>query len=172
MQIQIQRRKQVNTTYKIQADSIVLVRTVLLTSRLQFIDTKRERHNSYFANPTYNVRHISWCLRSQFISAGRGPKNLTTSSTVENTSMAETQLLCLHGSMSTPNWLFFKILKFSGPSLLGMTSSTLQPHFLSGGLLWQWWLSYPLRTSVKLYPMTVHLNSRDSNSSKLNQTEW
>ena len=31
----------------------------------------------------------------------------------------------------------FKILKFSGPSLLGMTSSILQLQFLSGGLLWQ-----------------------------------
>ena len=28
-----------------------------------------------------------------------------------------------------------KILKFSGLSLLGMTSSILPPHFLSGGLL-------------------------------------
>ena len=28
--------------------------------------------------------------------------------------------------------LFFKIFKFSGPSLLGITSFTLQPHFLSG----------------------------------------
>ena len=26
------------------------------------------------------------------------------------------------------------------------------------GLLWPLWLSYPLRTSVKLYPMSVHLN--------------
>ena len=61
--------------------------------------------------------------------------------------------------LSDLNWIFFKILKFSGPSLLGMTSSTLRPYFLSGELLWQWWLSYPLRTSVKLHPMTMHLNS-------------
>ena len=26
------------------------------------------------------------------------------------------------------------------------------------GLLWQLWLSYPLHASVKLYPMSVHLN--------------
>ena len=62
--------------------------------------------------------------------------------------------LCLNGRNSTLspwsnlNWLFFKILKFSGPSLPGMTSSILQPYFLSGCLLWQWWLSYHLRTSV------------------------
>ena len=45
---------------------------------------------------------------------------------------AENSTACFHGPMSTPNWLFFKILKFSWPSLLGMTSSTLQPHILSG----------------------------------------
>ena len=39
---------------------------------------------------------------------------------------------CLNGRI--PNYCLFKILKFSGPSILGMTSSTLQLHFLSGGL--------------------------------------
>ena len=38
---------------------------------------------------------------------------------------------------SNLNYLFFKILKFSGQSLPSMTSSILQPHFLSGGLLQQ-----------------------------------
>ena len=36
------------------------------------------------------------------------------------------------------------------------------PHsspFSVRGLLWQWWLSYPLRTSIKLYAMTMHRNS-------------
>ena len=42
---------------------------------------------------------------------------------------------CLNGRIL--NWRLFKIFKFSGPSLMSMTSSTLQPHFLSGGLLWQ-----------------------------------
>ena len=47
---------------------------------------------------------------------------------------------------SNLNWPFFKVLKFSGSSLLGMTSSTYQSHFLSRCLLWK--LLYPLRTSV------------------------
>ena len=62
---------------------------------------------------------------------------------------------CLNGRRFTAlspwsnlNWLFFKILKFSGTSLPGMTSSTLQSHFLSGGLLRKCWLSYPLSASV------------------------
>ena len=40
--------------------------------------------------------------------------------------MAENSIVCLHGPMSTFNWPLFKILKFSGPSLPAMTSSTLQ----------------------------------------------
>ena len=36
-----------------------------------------------------------------------------------------------------PEWRLFKILKFKEPSLLSMTSSTLYPHLLPGGLLWQ-----------------------------------
>ena len=46
-------------------------------------------------------------------------------------SMAESPSSRLHGPMSTFNWTFIKILKFSGPSPPGMTSSTHQPHFLS-----------------------------------------
>ena len=34
-------------------------------------------------------------------------------------------VICLHGPISTFNWLFFKILKFSGPSTPGMMSSLL-----------------------------------------------
>ena len=45
---------------------------------------------------------------------------------------ADIPTVCLHRPKSTPNWLFFKIFKFSGSSYLGMMSFTLQPHFLSG----------------------------------------
>ena len=47
----------------------------------------------------------------------------------------------------------FKILKFSGPSLPGMTSSTLQPHFLSGGLLWQMVIVISLARERKTAPI-------------------
>ena len=36
---------------------------------------------------------------------------------------------------SNLNWLFFKILKFSGPSLPGLTSFTLQPHLPVWGFI-------------------------------------
>ena len=51
-------------------------------------------------------------------------------------SMAESPTTRLYGPISTLKWLF-KILKFSGPSLPGMTPSTLQPHFLllGGGIM-------------------------------------
>ena len=111
---------------------------------LRFFDTKRERDTQFlkvFRNhtiltPTPNVWHISWCLRSQFISAGRDPKNSTLwlNGRIPNYSTPwhnGRELNCLP-PISTLNWLFFKILQFSGPSLPGMTSSTLQPHFLSG----------------------------------------
>ena len=39
------------------------------------------------------------------------------------------------------------------------------------GLLWQWWLSYPLRTSVNCTNW-LHTWTLNPNSSKPNQTEW
>ena len=92
------------------------------------------------------------------ISVGRDPKIPTEFFNGRNSPPylnGKNSTVCLHRPISTHKLLFFKILTFSGPSLPGMMSSTLQPHFLSGGLLWQWWLSYPLRTSVKLHPMTM-----------------
>ena len=87
-----------------------------------------------------NVRHISWCFRSQFIFAGRNLKKLTAAATAENLTV------CLIGLMSTFNGrtstsqhhgrnstdVIFKIFQILSPSLLGMMSSTLQPHFLFG----------------------------------------
>ena len=147
-----------------QADSVVKVRTVInfLTSVLRH-EERETQFLKFFVNHTMltipNVRRILWCLRSLSVEIWKTP---TTSSTAEiqlYASMAETQLSATMVQSQLLNWLFFKIFKFSGPSLPGMTSSTLQLHFLSGGLLWQWRLSYPLRASVKLHPMTMHLNS-------------
>ena len=84
----------------------------------------------------------TWYLVMSKISVDRDPKNP----------------YIFNGQNPTLNWLFFKILKFSGPSLSGMRPSTFQSHFMSGRLLWQWWLLYPMRASVKLYPITMHLN--------------
>ena len=45
--------------------------------------------------------------------------------------MVQSQILNFSTRWSDPNWIFFKIFQILSPSLLGMTSSTLQPHFLS-----------------------------------------
>ena len=85
-----------------------------------------------------NARHISWCLRSQFISAGRDPKTSTLRLNGRIPQLSTTwQRIQFSASMvqSLPNWLFFQILKFSGPSLPGMTSSTLESYFLSGFII-------------------------------------
>ena len=93
------------------------------------------------------------------ISVPRDPKKTTTSFNGQNPT------LCLNGPISTDT---FQNPQFSGPSLSGMTSSTLQPHFLSEGLLWQCWLSCPCK--IALNDDAPEL--RDSNSSKRYQTEW
>ena len=123
---------------------------------LRFFDTRKKGQNSYNANPTQHAAHLAMLKISILLLWSRPEKSNRHRNGRKLNSVPQWQKLnCL------PPWsnLFFKILKFSGPSLLGMTSSTLQPHFLSGGLLWQWWLSYPLHASVKLHPMTMQLNS-------------
>ena len=97
--------------------------------------------------PHFNARCILWSLRSLLIEIRKTQLYLQRP---KSNSQPQWQKLD-----SLPPWSylnfstdFFKILKLSGPSLLDMMTSTLQPHFLSRGLLWQRWLSYPLCTSV------------------------
>ena len=114
-----------------QADSVFQVQMVLLTSDFSFL-TRGERHNSYYANHPQCAVHLVMFK----ISLGRDLKNPTTSLT------AQIQL----STDSFPK------------------SSNSQDHLLQA---WRhphsspisWWLSYPLRMSVKPYPMTKHLNS-------------
>ena len=146
---------------------------------LRFFDMMRETQflkvfrNHTMLTPPLKFGTSRGVLRSQFISAGRDRKNITLRIPNYRLSalMAETQLSASMVQCQLPNCLFFKIIKFSGTSLPGMTSSSLQPHFLSQGSLWQWWLSYPFRASVNctnwLYTWTLN-----PVSSKPNQTEW
>ena len=93
-------------------------------------DTRRETQflkvfsNHTMLTPPQRAAHLLMFK----ISMGRDPKNPTTSFNGQNPILAST----IQSQLT-----LFKILKFSGPYLRGMTSSTLQPHFLSGGLLWQ-----------------------------------
>ena len=136
----------------------------LLTSEFCSSTRKERQFLRVFRNHTMlttslDVRHISCCFRSQLIFAGRDPKNLTATATVENSTlwlrtpfsapMAEAQYGPIsnpqlhgqtstsqhpgrtptsqhHGRTSTEN---FSIINLS---LLSMTISTLQSHFLSG----------------------------------------
>ena len=97
------------------ANSVVQVRTFykLLTSAQS--DTRRETQFllcwPYYVDPT-NARRILWCLRSLSVE------------------IRKTQLHLQRPKSNSQ--LSFKILRFSGPSLQGMTSSALQPHYLSG----------------------------------------
>ena len=116
----------------------------LLITWLRFFDTRREtRFLKVFRNHTTlttpQVSHISLCFRSQFIFAGRHPENLTTAATVENliqwqrtqfsAQIAETQLsACIVQSRILNCWVF-QNPQILSPSLLGLTSSSLQPHF-------------------------------------------
>ena len=93
----------------------------------------------YYADNTMlthlNARRILWCLRSLSVEIRKKRLHL---STVK---------IQLH---------LFKMLRFSGPSLPSLTSSS--PISCLVVYNDKWWLSYPLRTSVKLHPMTMHLN--------------
>ena len=81
--------------YNIQADSVVSDTNGLFTSWLRSMATRGERHNSYYADPTPNVRHISWCLRSLSVEICK---------TWPHPSTAEDPTLCLHGSITTDSF--------------------------------------------------------------------
>ena len=158
-----------------QADSVVSGTNGLLIS--DFGSWRHKERDTILTMLTIlsdpNAQRILWCLRSQLISTGRDPKNLTATATVENSTLwlnGRNSTLCLYGPISTDSFS-----KFSN-SKDHLFRAWRHPHssLISclGGLLWQWWLSYPSCTSVKLHPMTMHLNLRDSNSSKPIQTEW
>ena len=110
--------------YKTQVDSVVSDTNNFLISWLRSMATRRERHNSYYANPTHNVQHISWCLRSLSVEIYK---------TWPHASNVEDPTLCLNGPISTDS--LFKILKFSWPSLPGMTSFHTPAPFTVWGFI-------------------------------------
>ena len=108
-----------------------------------------------------NAQLILWCFRSLLLEIRKTQLHLST---------VETQL---HLQWSKSN---SQLTLFQNPQILRTISSRhdvihTQASFPVWGLLLQWWLSYPLRVSVKLYQWlcTWTLNP---NSSKPNQTEW
>ena len=67
---------------EIPADSVVQIRTVLLTSDFGS-STRGERHNSYYTNHPQRAAHLVMFQ----ISVGRDPKILTAAPTVENSTL-------------------------------------------------------------------------------------
>ena len=123
--------------------------------------TRGERLNSYYANHPQCAVHLVVFK----ISVSRDPKNTTTSFNGWNPT------LCLNGSNSIFNWLFFKILKFSGPSFPGMMSSTLQPHFLYC-VFFDNGDCYIFCAPAQNCTQWLCTWTLDLNSSKPNRTEW
>ena len=123
---------------------------------------------SYYANNTANVRHITLCFWSRFIFIVWDLQNLTAAATVENLTlwqrtpfsapMAENSTICLLGPMSTFNWLIFKILKFSAHLFWAWR----HPH---SSLIFclRFIMTMVIVTSFvhkrKLHQLTTHLNS-------------
>ena len=120
---------------------------ILLTSWIQFFDTRREtilKSLSYYTMLTtpqmFGTSHGTISISqhhvvTQLLNIMVAPQLLTIMVGTQlqlSASMADNPTVCLHGPQSTPNWLFFKIFKFLGPSFPDMMSFTLQPHFLSG----------------------------------------
>ena len=109
---------------------------------LRFFDTRREtqflkvfRNHNMLTTPQRSAHLV---VQSQFLNTMVGPQLLNTMVGPQllnimvgtqlqlSASRTENPTVYLYGPQSIPNWLFFKIFKFSGPSLPGMTSFTLQ----------------------------------------------
>ena len=141
-----------------QADSVVPIRTVLLTSGFGS-STRGERHHSYYADHTIWPHQHTAHLVVFKISVSRDLKILTAAAaTVENSTLCPNgrELICL------PAWSYDSFSKSSN-SQEHLFRAWRHPHsssFPTWGLLWQLWLTYPLGVSLKLYPMTIPWTKR------------
>ena len=99
------------------------------------------------------------------ISVGRDPKNPTTSFNGQNPTLnGRIPNSRLNGIISTD--VFSKSSNSQDHLFRARRHPHSSPIFCLGVYYDKWLLSYPLRASVKLHPMTMHLDLRNSNSSK------
>ena len=132
---------------KTRADSVVSSTNGLLISWLRSMTTRRKRHNSYYANPHPNMRRIQWCLRSLSVEIWKTQLHLSTVKIQLSLSTAKSNRPFSKSSNSQDHLFWAWRHPHSSPiSCLGVYYG-------------KWWLSYPLRASVKLHPMTMHLDS-------------
>ena len=100
----------IHTQIQTQADSVVQLRLFInfLTSVLR--QEVKSFPQSYYVNPTLNIRHILWCLRSQFISASRDLKKTQLFDSMAESptlaTMAENSILCLQLTLNPQLTLF------------------------------------------------------------------
>ena len=138
-----------------------------MTSVLRHEERDKSLSLSYYADPTPNVRHISWCLRSQFISAGRDPKKLNSSTQWPNPQLSLP-------SWSNPN---FQLTLFQNPQILrtifsGHDVIHTPALFPVWDLSWQMVIVISFAHERKTVPNDYALWTLHPNSSKPNQTEW
>ena len=108
----------------IQANSVAHIRTVLFTSGFGS-STRGERHNSFHADHT-----LSRCLRSLSVEIRKTQLHLQYSKFNSQlpTQWQEPNFLPAWSNVNLQLTLF-QNPQILSPSLLGMTSATLQPHF-------------------------------------------
>ena len=140
-------------TIQMQADSVDLIRTVLLTSDFGS-STRGERHNSYYANPTPNVRHTLWCLRSLSV-------EIRKSSTAEISTSTQWQKFNCLPPLSNLNFL---LTLFQNPQILMTISSGHDViHTPASFPVWRFIMTMVIVISFvrerKLHQLTMPLNS-------------
>ena len=164
-----------NSTYtyaKTQADSLLFRYELFINFWLRFFDTKRERDTILTILTIPNIRHISWSnlnfspswsdLTSHH--HGRTPTShhYGRAPTSQHHYRTPTSTVCLWGRQPNCLLTFSKVNSqltwFFKSSILRTIASGhdvihTPASFPIWGLSWQLWLPYPLRTSVKLYPM-------------------
>ena len=106
----------------------------------QYLATRGQRNKSQKPMLTilycpYHAQVILWCLRSPLISAGRDPNwssLIRSEKTQPRPSAGKHQLPIFSKSSNSPDHLF----RVRRQPSTQFTPAAVQPHFLSGGLLW------------------------------------
>ena len=147
-----------HSTYPKQADSVVQVRTHLITF-LTSVIRHEEKKTQFLQWWPYYLTPPMRCLRSLSVEIRKTQLHLQWSK-FNSQLPTQWQELNFLPAWSNVNLQLTCFLKSSNsqPIFSGHDVIPIPAPFTVWGLLWQWWLSYPLRTSVRLFPTTVHLN--------------
>ena len=127
---------------------LFLVRTVLLTSDFGS-STRRERHNSYYANNPQRAVHLAMFK----ISVSRDPKIPTTSFNGQNST------LCLHGPISTSQLTLFQNLQILRTISSGHDVMHTPASFPVWGFIMTIMVVISFVRKRKLHQVTIHLGS-------------